>query len=388
MKPKTLSASAIKTFEACPAYFRAKYIQKAPDPPGDPALRGSAVHGALEEWVAGGWHMSDLPKLEAEAKMVEMVERNYWQLLAHGNELQFCIDQSLRWLERTDFSDRTVLMTETKMRFDLPTSAGKIPVSYIFDRLDDLGNDVFEVTDYKTWVRNISAAHLRWDIQARIYALAAWIAHQHAKRVWVTFDQTRYMDIGAAFTAEDSKATWRYLKDVAERILASDGTEETLNSECRFCPRKRVCTQMKRHARVGGELSFNDIDEAVKLRHETAAQIKALEVMVNDVDTFVLAHADAEAVDEFEASEIEVAITSRKTRSIDQSKLVGILGPDTAYFVQEYGGLTVSAVSKYLKNPGGEFPADMHDQISALVDSKYAGLSVNTEALSPILLAT
>ena len=277
-------------------------------------------------------------------------------------------------------------MTETKMRFDLPTSAGKIPVSYIFDRLDDLGDDVYEVTDYKTWVRNISPAALRWDIQARIYALAAWITHQNARRIWVTFDQTRYRDIGAAFTAEDSKATWRYLKDVAERILASDGTEETLNPECRFCPRKKVCTQLKRHAKVGGELGSNDINDAVKRRHETAAQIKALEVMVNDIDTFILAQADSDNVDEFDADEVSVAISSRKTRTVDQKKLVDILAEDTAWFVSTYGSLTMGAVTKYLKNPDSFIDPDKRSQIDALVDSKYGGLRVNTETISPILL--
>lgn len=389
MKPRTLSASAIKAFESCPAMFRAKYIQRAPDPSGDAGLRGSAVHGALEDWVAGGYYAAGLSYAERTEKMTEIVERNYWQHLTHGGELEFCLSQALHWVERTDLCDgREVLATETKMRFDLPTSVGKIPISYIFDRLDRLPNGDIEVTDYKTWVKNIQPAELKWDIQARIYALAAWIQHKEAERVWVTFDQTRYRDIGMAFSQEDNKVTWRYLKMVAERILESNGTEETLNHDCRFCPRRRVCNELKRHSQVGGELAVNDIDDAISRRHDTAAQIKGLEAMLADLDRYILTHANDADTDEFDNGAVRVEITSRKTNTVDQEKLVHILGDQVSQFAISYGGLTVTAVKKALKDRNSWLGDDMLIALEGLIDDKFASLRVNTEQISPIELAS
>ena len=387
MKPRTLSASAIKAYEACPAMYRAKYILRDPDPPGDPALRGTVVHAVLENWVAGGFHLPDLSDGEKVDKIDELVELHYWQHFSHGNEYEFCVEQCRRWVQRTDFTGREVLSTERKYRFELPTSRGKIPVSYIIDRTDRLEGGDIEGVDYKTWVRNITVQELRWDLQSRIYALALWIQYREANRIWITFDQTRFRDIGVAFSQEDCKHTWRYLKNVAERILADDGTEERLNSECRWCPRKRVCSALKRHEKAGGRFADHDIAETAKRRHEVASQVKALEVFLDELDGHLLAYAEAEGEDDFELDGVVVQIASKGSRSVDQKALVGILGEDTARFVEAYGGLTMTAIDKMLKDRNPWLEPEVQMAIEGLVEDKFAGLRVNTNELSPILTA-
>ena len=50
--PRSLSPSGASTFRQCARRWKFRYVDKLPDPPGEPALRGTFVHHVLEELLA------------------------------------------------------------------------------------------------------------------------------------------------------------------------------------------------------------------------------------------------------------------------------------------------------------------------------------------------
>jgi len=51
--PRTLSPSKVSSFTSCPLAFRFSQIERLPEPPSPPAVKGTLVHAALERLF---WH--------------------------------------------------------------------------------------------------------------------------------------------------------------------------------------------------------------------------------------------------------------------------------------------------------------------------------------------
>lgn len=138
MQPKSLSATAVALFEACPRRYEVEYLDGGRRTSGDkaiPAKIGIVCHGAIEHYVnkiiiPGEPHSQKLLLDLADICYVEEFggERTYWG--------EVC-ELLLNWFARSgnDFywESREVLSTETKMHFDLKAPDGTVvPFNYVF----------------------------------------------------------------------------------------------------------------------------------------------------------------------------------------------------------------------------------------------------------------
>ena len=231
MIPKSLSATSLAAYE-CPARWRVEYMNKPPSLSGEAAALGSACHQVLEAVVIAGYHTNPHPA--GPAAMGGVID-DLWDIAAKNHmvpEDRYDEGRDLchRWWDRQTWDGRYVLSTEKKETFPLKTSIGDIPFTFIWDRCDLLRGTPeepleIEVIDYKSYARPITSAVLRRRIQARAYAVAAQMKWKTVKKVWVTFDLLRYDAVGTVFTVEENRDTYRYLKEMAEKIIADDGTE-------------------------------------------------------------------------------------------------------------------------------------------------------------------
>lgn len=356
MIPRSLSASSALVYESCPARWRAEYQERAPQPSGDAALLGTACHAALERWVAEGWYQkfpdgADALAGEGAVVMDRLYGEEHDRFFTHQDRYEEGLNLCLMWMVRQDWEGRTVLSTEKKMSFDLKTSVGPIPFNYIWDRCDRLESGDIEVVDYKTVSAPIQPDHLKRRIQARAYALAAQIAFPEAKRIWVTFDLLRFDPIGIVFTREENIATWHYLRALAERIIASDGTEENLNAECRYCVRRHNCETLNRHAAAGGHLGITDPNVAAERRLHLESAKKAIETMLSEMDEVILAHCEHEEVLGFSTSTVEVEITARRTRTVDSASVARVVGPELVAATAKLGVTALDAMLKAKDSP-------------------------------------
>jgi hypothetical protein len=344
MMPKTFSASAALVAEQCFARYKAEYIDRAPDIQGEAGALGSACHLTLEMFVHDGHYIKsnnfDTLKL--------LWDLAYYNFFSDTSRYDEGLKMLKGWFDRQNWHGRKVLSTEVKETFDLKLESGIVlPFTYIWDRCDELDDGSIEVVDYKSISQPIPPEALKVRIQPRAYALAAQIKWPKAPRIWVSYDMLRYDVVSRVFTREDNVATWHYLRALAARVLAADGTEEQLNPDCRYCVRKGVCDTLNRHTLVGGVLGIDDPHEAADRRATLDYAVKALKKQINDLDEFLLDYAKREEIQDFATEATGVKITAKSKREIDPMRAATILGPE---LMAKYGNIGVTAIDAILKN--------------------------------------
>lgn len=367
-------------FEACPSRWTAEYHYKGGQPSSSAANLGTACHGGLEDFVKQGHHTNG----GTVVTLHDLFLPHYRNAFPTDERLEEGQEMLTRWYARNMpwDTDRKVLSTETKESFMVPSPVGDITFNYIWDRCDELPNGEIEVTDYKTVARPISPESLKDNIQARCYALAAQIRFPDAPRVWVTFDLLRHDPVGVVFSRDQNIATWKYVKNVAQRILDTDGNNapEQLNSMCHWCVRKTVCTALRRHVEAGGVLALADIDAAAKLRMDLENARKGLDAAMGEVDEFVLNYMETEDVLEFETDEVQVAVTAKKSRSVDGERVKQIVGEEIA---GKYGSIGVTVLDKILKEEAA-LTDEQRAELKALVGVKFSDPRVIVSPKNPI----
>lgn len=380
MKLKTLSATSADTFAACPARWKAVYEDQADEEASSAAALGTALHLALEWFVAGGHHLGGDP-----AKQLDTLTSELWPLAfrqtpgTQGKDFDAGVEMLTNWLTRQDWENRTVLSTEQKSHFVLPTSEGDIPFNYIWDRCDRLSDGSIEVVDYKSWVRNANIEDVRNSTQPRCYALAAQLQFPDADEVWVTLDQLRYSEVSVRFTKEQNRETWRWLRQLAEDIIASDGSQEQINSNCRWCIRRHACDALRKHLKVGGPLSITDPDEAALKRRELENVKGAIDSMMRDLDAVILGHAEEVELTEWATDDgVNVRLSAGTKRSVDAERVARLLGEQTARFITDYGGLTVAALERAIKDDHTWLTQQQRDELANMIRVNYGEIRVLT----------
>lgn len=386
MIPKSLSATSIQVFEACPARWVAEYFNRAPQPSSTHADLGTAVHGALERYVKDGLHaVHGSGGADNWSELADLFTEEYERLFDDQSRYAEGLQMCKRWYDRQDWTDRTVLSTEVKTNFLVKAKGNEVIFNYVWDRCDKIDNgdgtyDV-EVIDYKTVSRPVSVDGLKNKIQARCYGLAGQIAYPEARRIWVTFDLLRFDPVGIVFTRDENIATWRYLQRTFARILDTDEetAPEVLNPECNWCIRKLVCGALGKHVDVGGVLGSDDPLAVSKMRFDLENQKKGIDAAIRDLDEFLLTYAEKNEVFEIEHPDLDVRITSKRSRALDSERVADIIGVE---LLAEYGSIGVTAVDKLLKDK--RLSDSQREALKGLVRYKHSEPKIVVSAKNPI----
>lgn len=387
MEPKTLSASAIHVAELCMDRYEAEYLDRGRGIAHSAATLGSTVHLALEWFVTAVYlkkeHVSDGKLLQDLFRMAYM--QTFGSADFDTEDYADGVEMLNAWLERTDFSDRTVLSCEVKTNFPIPTAIGDIPFNYIWDRCDQTGETEFTVVDYKTSRWNVRPEDLKKKIQVRSYGLAAQIQFPQATRIRVELDMLRHNStVGVYLTRDDNIATWKFLKEKAKQIVeAPPGlSEPTLNQECRFCVKKAACPALQKNISVGGIFGVT-IEKAIDIRAQLEFQKAAVTSAINELDEMILSTAKSEDRDHYESEENNLDIGVRITRGIDAERVEMVLGPEK---MKKYGStkITLGVVDKLLKANNNEITDDQKRQLKGLIFKSAGEPSVKVSPKNPI----
>lgn len=387
MIPSSLSASSLNVAELCLARWKAENFHRSKGMGGSAANLGTSCHGALEMFikhtrpelggVPGNW---DIKLLLDLYKLSYMDTFN--TVDASGEIYDDGVAMLTRWYERQSLEGVVVLSTEKKDNFPIPTSAGEIPFNYIWDRFDQIGEREFKVVDYKTNRWGLNPGDLKKKIQARCYGLAAAIQLKaqglEYDKIWVEFDLLRHDPVGIVYSHEENIATWTFIKNLAEKIIATpeDEAPETLNPECRFCVRKLECNALKRNVAAGGVFSVSSAQEAVDIRATLDYQAKAIQAAIVELDEIILTEAREKDVLSFESdmNKLDIGVSSR--RAIDSERVQMVLGPE---LFDKYGShsISMSNIDKLLK--GKELDAEKKAQLKSLIFQKKGEPSVKVK---------
>jgi len=372
--PKSLSATALDTAMTCMARYHAEKFQRTPTPSGDAALRGSTVHGALEVFVRKAvveksldWEWEIL-----EAMLMVSFKETFDISDLDSEQWKDVREMTWRWFNRTDVREPhvEVVSLELRQEFEVATSVGSIPFTFIIDRLDRIGPGIYRVVDYKSIRAFISSEDLRSKIQARAYALAVQIVQPDAQEIHVEFDMVRHdtRNPSTIFTREDNAATWYRIIEEVEKIIAADETArlpETLNNECMYCVRKSECETLIKHA-AGGGVFGKTPDQAVELKYKVQSALKALRSLNDELDGIILAKSQADDTFKWRVGDIEVKITASKKRTPDIQGILRILPEEVK---DRYANLTLGQIDALLKS--GEISDELALQIESMITQGY-----------------
>lgn len=382
MKPSSLSATALQVAELCPARYKVEHIDRIKGQGGFAANLGSTVHLALEMYVTAVYiNEQNKPSLDLLKDHYRLAYMHIFQTGDPSGEVyDDGLDMIEKWFEKNSFSDvLQVVSCELKETFTVKTSIGEIPFNYIWDRLDQIGQTEYRVIDYKSSRWNIRPEDLKKKIQARVYGLACQIKFPEATKIWVRFDMLRYEPVGIVFTREENIATWKFIKEAAERIIETpdDDAPERLNAECRFCVRKQSCDALQRNISVGGSFGVASAKEAIDKRAALGFQLNAINAAIAELDDIILTEAKEKDVLEFESELHRASVTASKTRAADPERVQLAVGED---IFQKYGGvkITMAAIDKILKDKS--IPDDVKRQLRSLIYMKFGEPKVNIES--------
>jgi hypothetical protein len=355
LKPKSLSASALNTANLCLSRYEAENIIRAARVENDAAGLGTACHGALERYIK---HIKfDKPGTPQDFQLLVMFFHVSFGEVFGGFEpsdprYKDGLKMLKAWFERTDLSETEVISCEVKSSFPVKTSIGSIPFNYIWDRCDRTGKNEITVIDYKSSQFNVTPDDLKDKIQARSYGLAAQIQFPEAERIWVKFDMLRHDVVGTVFTKEENRETYKFIRNLAERIITTTAPKETLNDECRFCVKRQSCGAVNSNANVGGlaGLFSADSSDLAELRGMIDFQIKALKQNLGAIDTELMKRAKSDDVLSIAGSTNDALIGVSRRRAVDADRIRLIVGDDVFL---KYGGvdLGIGQFDQMLKDP-------------------------------------
>jgi len=271
--PQRLSPSGASTFEQCPRRWRFRYVERLPDPPGEPALVGTFAHRVLEL-------LMQRPSAERTVENAKLIARQEWpeveadddfQALGYGDteakQFRWKAWQAIEGLWTLE-DPKSVEVEATEQ--DLEVELDGVPFRGIVDRLDVEG-DGLVVTDYKSG-KAPSPRYRRARLdQVLLYAAAVQAdSGQMPVRARLLYLGQRPVGIDVNQTEIDGvvqklKGTW----DGINEACGSDSFAPKTGPLCGWCPYIDRCPEGEK--------------EAKKRQARKAAQDAALELTVEQL---------------------------------------------------------------------------------------------------------
>jgi putative RecB family exonuclease len=151
--PSTLSPSKVSSFRDCALAFRFSAIDKLPEPPSEPALKGTTVHRALELLFHHD-AQERTPEVAAECVAAAVEElRNGTELAGLGLDgagLERFVEEASVMVGRYFELEDPRSIEPVGLELMLEAEIGDVAVRGIIDRLERDAQGALVVTDYKT----------------------------------------------------------------------------------------------------------------------------------------------------------------------------------------------------------------------------------------------
>lgn len=359
MIPRTISASSLETAGKCLARWKASSFDRGAGFDNPAAKLGTTLHATLEAYLSPEMIQKDIWDISV---LLDLYMKSWLQIWGTEDAPDWFREGTTilrKWHDRNDMysdvHDVDIISREVKSSFNVPyidpaDGVKKfVQCNYIMDRFDKLDEGCFRVVDYKSQRSPLSPEQLKMKIQPRLYALAAQIEYPQAKEIWVQFDFLRYERVATLFTKQDNAETWNIIKNSLQRIVDTpgDNVPETLNDDCRYCPKKFTCNTLQSNIRVGGLFSL-DVNQLAGLYYQAKGQMDAIQSIKEDLERSLLAHAANTDQLQFDTDNFDVKVKAYSRRVIDREKISLILGDE---IMKNYGRINVGDLDAIRRDP-------------------------------------
>ena len=249
----SLSPSRASDFMSCPLRYRLRVIDRLPEAPSPAAVRGTVVHGVLE-------NLFDEP---AEARTLrratELVRPQWEEMLAREPELADLFEGNDA-LDLAGWLDECGSLLETYFRLEDPTRLepaerevyvehvldSKLLIRGYIDRLDVAPTGEVRIVDYKSGRSPSELFEAKALFQMRFYALVLWRTRGEVPTLLQLIylgngEILRYAPDEADLLATERKvnALW----DAIARATRTGNWPARRSALCGWCDHKALCPQ-------------------------------------------------------------------------------------------------------------------------------------------------
>jgi len=234
-----LSYSAINTYQNCPLMYKFGYIDKLPSKPNEKMWFGGHLHEALKFILDDPYH------LPTQAETVRFYAENFDKsIFSSEAAAQNYFENGLKIIEKfyKQITEKLPQIVSTEEKFVLPM--GKHNISGIFDRVDKLSDEYFEIIDYKTG-RVSDQNRLDKDLQLTLYDWAAKQKWPHLKDVKLSL---HFLRPDLKMSTKREKAHHQELEKIVHKTaeqIEKEKFEPKAGPLCNYCDFAQFCPLMK-----------------------------------------------------------------------------------------------------------------------------------------------
>ncbi len=246
--PRTLSPSKVSSFKECALAFRFSAIDRLPEPPSTPAVKGTTVHRALELLFVGD--VADRTPERAQECLTEALAEMADEPEYRGLELDAAAEQDFaadaaRMVERYFTLEDPTRIRPIGLELMLTAELGPVTVRGIIDRLELDEDGELLVTDYKTGRAPAQAQQASRLGGVHFYSmLCEQVLEKRPRRIQLIY-LGRDPQIITTDTSEQSnrgverkvRAVW----DAIERACERDDFRPRPGPLCSWCAFKQYC---------------------------------------------------------------------------------------------------------------------------------------------------
>ena len=349
---------------------------------------GLRVHSTLEKLYKDLHHT----KLNSLAEMLEFFEEDWeknWNpdivinkpglnQMHYFNLGKKCVSDYYK--KFAPFDQGKCIGIEKRIIIDLDKT-GRYKLQGYIDRLDDVGNGVYEIHDYKTSARLPEQKELDKDRQLALYSLAVKEMLPDAKTVnlvwhYVAFDKT----VSSQRTEQDLEKLKKKLIAVINRIEREKKYLPIKTGLCAYCQYQDLCPDWKHPKKVGklAPKSFKAddgvrlVNRYVKVYNEKKQLVEKLEKELDAIKEDIFSFAKQHRINVIQGSDAKLRVKiGEKFRfpgsGTEAREALDSLVIDEGKWM-EVSSLNVSALTKALE--AQEWPSELIKKLKKYADTE------------------
>lgn len=321
-----ISYTSLETYTQCPQKFKFREIDRIKTPVSKEAIFGTVIHSALKFLHNNSLITPSLDNVLSHYK-------NIWNsdIFIDPQEEEIYFEQGKTIL--TNYYNNTnvklIKVIDLETPFEVPFQNHTL--KGIIDRIDQIGENQYEIIDYKTSKKLPSQENVDNNLQLSLYRLGITNRWPNLK-----FDQVKlslyFVKHGIKLTTVRTDDQLEATKSKISNIIADIEAKKfppVSSPLCDYCGYKNICP-IWRHELLKGKLGIKDkehLDNILKEFFELKNTIQKDSQKIEELKALINAYCDKNSIERVFGEEGYITRTLQRRYSYDNDKVKDILEP-------------------------------------------------------------